>query len=103
MLACSTTSKTSSVVLVSKRNIPMERFLRSTNLLLTFAGRGCCTDSATDPHGRYSRFSRPEPILLLSSSWSVILRREGGTRSRHTTSENMWWRCESNLRLLLDR
>jgi hypothetical protein len=32
--------------------------------------------SAADPHGRQSQFSRPEPLLFLSSSSSFILTRD---------------------------
>jgi hypothetical protein len=43
-------------------------------------GRGCCVVSSTNSHGRYSRFSRPEPLLFHSSSSSVILTRLSGPR-----------------------
>jgi hypothetical protein len=45
-----------------------------------FAYRGCRVVNATDPHGR-TRFSRPEPLLYLPSSSSVILTRQSGPRS----------------------
>jgi hypothetical protein len=38
----------------------------------------------------YSRFSRPEPLLFLSSSSSVVLTRLSGPRSRPTTSQKIW-------------
>jgi hypothetical protein len=38
--------------------------------------------SATGPHGRYSRFSRPEPLLFHSSSSSVVVTRLSGPHSR---------------------
>jgi hypothetical protein len=37
----------------------------------------------------YARFSRPEPLLFLSSSSSVLLTRLSGPRSRPTTSQKM--------------
>jgi hypothetical protein len=37
----------------------------------------------------YSRFSRPEPLLFLSSSSSIVLTRLGGPRSRPTTSQKI--------------
>jgi hypothetical protein len=46
----------------------------------TFAGRGCYVVSATDSHGRSSRFSGPEPLLLFSSSSSVVITRLSGPR-----------------------
>jgi hypothetical protein len=33
-----------------------------------FESRGCCVVIATDPHGRLSRFSRPEPLIFFSNS-----------------------------------
>jgi hypothetical protein len=44
----------------------------------------------------YSRVSRPEPLLFLSSSSSVVLTRLSGPRSRPTTSQKIWKRRESN-------
>jgi hypothetical protein len=38
----------------------------------------------------YSRISRPEPLLSLSSSSSVVLTRLSGPRSRPTTSQKIW-------------
>jgi hypothetical protein len=37
-----------------------------------------------------SRFSRPEPLLFLPSSSSVVLTRLSGPRSRPTTSKKIW-------------
>jgi hypothetical protein len=44
---------------------------------------------------RYSRLSRPEPLLFLSSSSSVVITRLSGPRSR-PTSQKIWHRQESN-------
>jgi hypothetical protein len=38
----------------------------------------------------YSRRSRPEPLLFLLSSSSVVLTRLSGPRSRPTTSQKIW-------------
>jgi hypothetical protein len=38
----------------------------------------------------YSRFSRPEQLLVLSSSSSIVLTRLTGPRSRPTTSQKIW-------------
>jgi hypothetical protein len=38
----------------------------------------------------YSRFSRPDMLLFLSSSSSVVLTRLSGLRSRPTTSKKIW-------------
>jgi hypothetical protein len=40
--------------------------------VLTFADRGCRVVSATNPHGRKSRFSRPKPLLSHSSSLDPV-------------------------------
>jgi hypothetical protein len=44
----------------------------------------------------YSRISRPDPLLFLSSSSSVVVTRLSGPRSRRTTSQKIWQRRESN-------
>jgi hypothetical protein len=49
----------------------------------------CRVVSAADPRRSYSRFSRPEPLLFLPSSSSVVLTRLSGPRSRHYFSENL--------------
>jgi hypothetical protein len=43
----------------------------------------------------YSRLSGPEPLLVLPNSFSVVLTRLSGPRSRPTTSQKVWWRRES--------
>jgi hypothetical protein len=47
----------------------------------------------------YSQISRPELLLFLSSSSSIVLTRLSGPRSRPTTSQTIWQRRESNLDL----
>jgi hypothetical protein len=37
----------------------------------------------------YSRLSRPEPLLFLSSSFSIVLMRLSEPRSRPTTSQKI--------------
>jgi hypothetical protein len=58
------------------------------------------------PHGQrdgfprpYSGFSRPEPLIFLPSSFSVVLTRLSGPSSRPTTSQKIWQGRESNLDL----
>jgi hypothetical protein len=46
--------------------------------------------SAADSLRQYSRLSRPEPLLFLSSSPSIVLTRLSGPRSRPTTSQKIW-------------
>jgi hypothetical protein len=43
--------------------------------------------SAAYPLRPYSRFSRPEPLLFLTSSSSIVLTRLSGARSRPTTQK----------------
>jgi hypothetical protein len=43
-----------------------------------------------------SRLSRPDPLLFPSSSSSIVLTRLSGSRSRPSTSHNIWWRRKSN-------
>jgi hypothetical protein len=46
--------------------------------------------SVTDSYGRILGLSRPEPLLFLPSSSSVVLSRLSGPRSRLTTSQKTW-------------
>jgi hypothetical protein len=48
-----------------------------------FVDRGCHVGSAMDPH-------RPELLLSLPSSSSVVLTRLSGPRSKLTTSQKIW-------------
>jgi hypothetical protein len=59
-------------------------------VVLTLASRGVHVVSATGPHGRKALFSRPEPLLIYSSSSSVDLTRLSGPRSRPTTTQKIW-------------
>jgi hypothetical protein len=56
----------------SKLYRPSDRRL-SAKLVPTFADKGCHVVSVTDPYGRILDFSRPEPLLFLSSSYSTVL------------------------------
>jgi hypothetical protein len=53
----------------------------SAELLPTFSVKGCRVVHAADSLRQYSRFSRPEPLLFLSSSSSIVLTRLSGPRS----------------------
>jgi hypothetical protein len=65
-------------------------------LVPTFADRGCHVVSVTSLWS-YSQISRPEPLLFLSSSSSVVLTRLSGPRSR--PSQKIYWQpvCLSNI------
>jgi hypothetical protein len=81
-----------SVALVRERTIPTERRPLigegSAIFFVLFADRVC--RSAKGIPQPYFRFSRPEQILSLPSSSSVVLTRLSGPRSRATTSQKIW-------------
>jgi hypothetical protein len=58
----------------------------SEKLMPTFADRECHVASMTFLRP-YSRFSKPEPLLFLSSSFSIVLTRLSGPCFRLTTSQ----------------
>jgi hypothetical protein len=66
-------------------------------LVPTFSDRGVPRGQRDGSLLPYSRFSRQEPLLFLSSSSSVVLTRLCGPRSRLTTSKETWQRRKSNL------
>jgi hypothetical protein len=78
-----------SVASVRERTIPSDRRLL-TKLVLTFANRGCPCSQRDGSLRPYSRLSRLEPLLLLSSNYSIVLTRLGGPRSRPTTPQKIW-------------
>jgi hypothetical protein len=57
----------------------------SAKLVPTFEDRRCHVVSVTDLLRRYTRLSRPKPLLFLSSNSSIVLTRLSGPRSRPTT------------------
>jgi hypothetical protein len=61
----------------------------SANLVPTFTDRRVTRDQHVVSLRPYSRPSRPEPLLFLSSSSSVVLMRLSGHRSRPSTSFKM--------------
>jgi hypothetical protein len=62
----------------------------STKLVTTFADRGVSRSQRNGSLRPFSRFSRPKPLLLLSSSSSVVLTRLGGPRCRPTACRKIW-------------
>jgi hypothetical protein len=62
----------------------------SAKLVPTFADRGVLCGQRDGSIRPYSRFSKPEPLLFLSSSSSVALTKLSGPRSRPTTSHKIW-------------
>jgi hypothetical protein len=92
---------TNSVAWVCERTIPTER----PPLLGEVSANFLCIrvplgqrDGSLRP---YSRLSRPEPLLFLSSSSSVVLSRQSRPHSRATTSQNSWWCRGSNAGLCI--
>jgi hypothetical protein len=87
--------KKTSVVWVHERTIPTEQPLLVGEVSTNFKDRGCHVVSATDFYGRILHFSRPESLLFLPSSSSVVLMRLSGPRSRPTTTKKIRVRRES--------
>jgi hypothetical protein len=64
--------------------------LLSAKSSANFCGeRGVAWSARRIPHGRQSQFSRPEPLLFLSSSSSFILMRLNGPRSGPTATQKI--------------
>jgi hypothetical protein len=61
-----------------------------TELSANFCGQRVSRGQHNGSPRPYSRFSRPEPLLFLPSSSSVVLTRLSGPRSRPTTSQKIW-------------
>jgi hypothetical protein len=70
-----------SVALVRKRTIPTERPLVAEGSA-NFCGQWVSRGQRNGSPRPYSRFCRPEPLLLLPSSSSIVLTRLSGPRSR---------------------
>jgi hypothetical protein len=62
----------------------------SAKLVPTFAVRRVPRGRPNGSLRPYTRFFRPEPLLFLSSSSSIVLTRLSGPRSRPTTSQKIW-------------
>jgi hypothetical protein len=60
---------------------------RQKKLVPVNVSREYCLVSATGPYGRYFQFCRPEPLLSLQISSTVILLSLSGLRSRHSTED----------------
>jgi hypothetical protein len=84
------------MALVCKRTILTKQPPLVAKLVPTSADRGCCMVNTMDPHSHIFEISRPEPLLFLPSSYSIVLTRLSGPRSRPTT-QKIWQRQESNL------
>jgi hypothetical protein len=59
----------------------------SAKLVSTFCGQRVLRGQRGESLRPYSRFSKPEPLLFLSSSSRIVLTRLSGSRSRPTTTQ----------------
>jgi hypothetical protein len=78
-----------SVAVVRERTIPTERPPLVGEVSANVCGYRVPRGQSGGTLRPYSRFSRPEPLLFLSSSSSVVLTRLSGPRSRPTTSQKI--------------
>jgi hypothetical protein len=56
--------------------------------------------SAEEPYGRYSQYSRPEPLLFFQVAVHLSSQELSGPRSRPTATQKIWQRRVSNPGLL---
>jgi hypothetical protein len=91
-----TTRKLNYVTRVRERTIPTERQPLVGEVSADFGGYRLPRSQRDGSIRPYSRFSRPEPLLFLLSSFSIVLTRLSGHLSRPTISQKIWERLESN-------
>jgi hypothetical protein len=75
---------------------PSDRRL-SPMLMPTFEDKGVSRGQHIGSPRLYFWFCRPEPLLFLLISSSIVLTGLSGPRSRLTTSQKIWYRREPNL------
>jgi hypothetical protein len=85
-----TKTKLSSVAWVRDRTVPTELPPLVGELSANFCGYKVPRGQHDGSLRPYSRLSRPEPLLFLPSSSSVVLTKLSGPRSRLTTSQKIW-------------
>jgi hypothetical protein len=73
-----------------ERTIPIERQPLVGEVGANFRGYMVPRGQHEGPPSPYSRISRPEPLLSLCSSSSILATRLSGPRSRPTTSQKIW-------------
>jgi hypothetical protein len=79
-----------SVAIVRKRTIPTERPPFIGEVGANFCGLKVSRGQRNGSSRPYSRFSRPEPLLFLPSSSSIVITRLSGFCSRSTTFQKIW-------------
>jgi hypothetical protein len=82
--------KKNSVARVRERTIPTERPPLAGEVSANFCGSSVPRGQSDGSLRPYSRLSRPESLLFLSRSSSVVLMRPSGPRSSPTTSQKIW-------------
>jgi hypothetical protein len=83
------TKITNSMAVVRERTIPTERPPLVIEISVNFSEQRASRGQRDGSLRPYSRFSRPELLLFLPSSSSVVLTRLSGPRSRPTTSQKI--------------
>jgi hypothetical protein len=81
--------KLNSVTLVGERTIPTERPPLFDEVSANFCVFRMSRGQRNVFPWPYSRLSRPEPLIFLPSSSSIVLTRLSGPRSRSTTSQKI--------------
>jgi hypothetical protein len=82
--------KKNSVIWVRERTTETERPPLIGEVSSNFCGYRVPRGQRDGSLRPYSRISRPEPLLFLPSSSSIVLTRLSGPRSRPTTSQKIW-------------
>jgi hypothetical protein len=85
-----------SVAWVCERTIPTERPPLVGEVSANLCGQRVPRGKRYGSLRSYSWFSRPEPLLFLSSSSSIALTRLSGPRFRHTIFQKIWQSRETN-------
>jgi hypothetical protein len=83
--------KLNSVAWVRERTIPTKRPPLVVEVSADFRGYRVPRSQCDRSLRSYSRFSRPEPLLFLPNSSSIVLTRLSGPRFRPTTSRKIFW------------
>jgi hypothetical protein len=79
-----------SVALVRERTIPTERPPLVGEVSANFCGQRVSRGQRGGSLTAVISISRPEPILFLPNSFSIVLTKLSGPRSRSTSSQDIW-------------
>jgi hypothetical protein len=89
-LASEGVSTGNSLALVHTQTTPTEQPPLVSKVSANFCGYRVLRGQHNGYLQQYSRFSRPEPLLFLSSSSFIVVTRLSGPCSRPTTSQKIW-------------